>query len=249
MLKRERQALILREVNIHNKVLLPDLSQHLNVSEDTVRRDLQELAATGKVIRVRGGALSKSYHVFSYSENEIYACHEKTSIARKAITLLRDGMMILIDGGTTNLELARILPLELKATFFTLSLPIAMQLVKHPACEIIFVGGKLSKNAKISTGGEVIQQLLDIRPDLCFLSTNGIDAERGVTDSDWELVNVKKAMIKAASKIAVLTISEKLNSTRRIKVCSIKDVDLLVTELSPEHELLEPYSDSKLSLL
>ena len=73
MLKKERQALILREVNIHNKVVLNDLSVKLDVSEDTIRRDLQELADAGKIIKVRGGALSKSYHVFSYKENDIYA--------------------------------------------------------------------------------------------------------------------------------------------------------------------------------
>ncbi len=249
MLKRERQALILREVNIHNKVLLSDLSDKFNVSDDTIRRDLQELADAEKIIKVRGGALSKSYHVYSYAEKDIYAYHEKTIIARKAIGLMRDGMIILISGGSTNLEIARILPPDLKVTFLTISLSTAMQLLEHPNSETIFIGGYLSKTAKISIGGTVVQKLLDVKPDLCFMGTNGINTIHGITDSDWEVVTVKKAMIRAAGSLVVSTISEKLNSTQKIKVCGLSDIDYLITELNPEHELIQPYRNSCGSVL
>lgn len=241
MLKKERQTLILREVNIHNKVLLSDLSEKFDVSEDTVRRDLQELSDADKILKVRGGALSKSYHVYSYRENDIYAYQEKTTIARKAISLLRDGMLVLISGGSTNLEIARILPPDLKATFITVSLSTAMQLQKHPNSDTIFVGGQLSKTAGISVGGEVVAKLLDFRPDICFVGTNAIDTSMGITDSDWEAVTVKRTMIQTASKVVVLTISEKLNSTQKIRVASPDDIDILITELEEEHELLQPY--------
>lgn len=249
MLKKERQALILREINIHNKVLLSDLSQKFEVSEDTVRRDLQELSDADRIIKVRGGALSKSYHVYSYKEHDIYAYQEKTIIARKAISLLRDGMLVLITGGSTNLEIARILPDELKITFVTVSLSTAMQLNEHPNSETIFLGGHLSKTAKISVGGEVVQKLNEIKPDICFLGTNGIDAKEGITDSDWEVVTIKKAMIKASKKTVILTITEKLNSEQKIKVCDIDKIDTLITELNPEHEALEPYHKTNLEIL
>lgn len=241
MLKKERQTLILREINIHNKVLLSDLSDKFDVSEDTVRRDLQELSDADKILKVRGGALSKSYHVYSYRENDIYAYQEKTIIARKAISLLRDGMLVLISGGSTNLEIARILPPDLKATFITVSLSTAMQLQKHSNSDTIFVGGQLSKTAGISVGGEVIAKLLDFRPDICFVGTNAIDTSMGITDSDWEAVTVKRTMIQTASKVVVLTISEKLNSTQKIRVAGPDDIDILITELEEGHELLQPY--------
>ena len=249
MLKKERQALILREVNLHNKVLHTDLSRQLNVSEDTIRRDLQELSVEGKVMKVRGGALSKSFHIYSYKESEIYKYEEKTTIARKAVTLLSDGMLVLISGGTTNLEVARILPPELQLTFYTCSLPTAMQLAEHPNCETIFVGGRISKTAKISTGGEVTNILRGIRPDLCLMGTNSIDSRVGLTDSDWEVVDVKKTMIQVSEKVAVLSISDKLQSSKRIRVCGIDEVNYLVTELSPEDSTLSPYTDAGVKVL
>ncbi|GJM34777.1 MAG: DeoR family transcriptional regulator [Saprospiraceae bacterium] len=249
MLKKERQALILKEVNIHNKVLMSDLSQQLNVSEDTIRRDLQELGDADKLIKVRGGALSKSYHVYTYQENDIYAYQEKTIIAGKAISLLRDDMLVLISGGSTNLEIARILPPDLRVTFLTISLTTAMQLVEHPNSETIFLGGPLSKTSKISLGGQVVQALHEIRPDLCLLGANGLDAKAGITDSDWEVVAVKKAMIQASSKVAILSISEKLNSIQKMKVCGLEKVDYLITELHPDHESLQTYRVGSLKLL
>lgn len=249
MLKRERQALILREVNIHNKVLLADLSEQFDVSIDTVRRDLQELADAEKIIKVRGGALSRTYHAYSYRENDIYAYQEKTIIARKAISLLRDGMLILISGGSTNKEIARILPQDLKATFLTTSLSTAQQLLEHPNCETIFLGGLLSPTAKVSIGGQVVAQLSQLRPDLCLMGANAVDAKAGLTDSDWEVVVVKRAMIKASHRTAILAISEKLNSLQKVKVCGWEEVDYLITELHEEDEKLLNYRQEELRLL
>ncbi len=249
MLKKERQALILREVNIHNKVLLSDLSHKLDVSEDTVRRDLQELADAQKILKVRGGALSKSYHVYSYKERDIYAYQEKTIIARKAISLLRDGMLVLISGGSTNLEIARILPPELRVTFVTVSLSTAMQLLEHPNSETIFIGGQLSKSAKISVGGDVIAQLQHFRPDLCFIGANAIDAEQGITESDWEVVVVKRAMIQASAKTVLLSIAEKLNTAQKLRVCNLDRIDLLITNLDPSDDMLAPYRKGGVGVL
>ncbi|MCB0527918.1 MAG: DeoR/GlpR transcriptional regulator [Lewinellaceae bacterium] len=248
MLKKERQALILREVNIHNKVSHGDLSEQLGVSEDTVRRDLQELADQDLLVKVRGGAISRSFHIYSYKENQIYAYQEKTTIAQKAISLLRDGMLVLISGGTTNLEVARILPPELKATFCTVSLPTALQLAEHPSSDTIFIGGRISSSAQISTGGEVIRKLADLRPDLCLLGANSIDPEAGVTDSDWDVVEVKQMMVSVSKKVAALAISEKLNSAQKMKVCSLAQLDYLLTELEPHNPLLKPYQVNGLHL-
>ena len=249
MLKKERQALILREVNIHNKVLLSDLSTKLEVSEDTVRRDLQELADAQKILKVRGGALSKSYHVYSYKERDIYAYQSKTIIARKAISLLRDGMLVLISGGSTNLEIARILPPELRVTFVTVSLSTAMQLLEHPKSETIFIGGQLSKSAKISVGGEVVAQLNHFRPDLCFMGANAIDAEEGITESDWEVVVIKRAMIQQSAKTVLLSIAEKLNTRQKLRVCNLDSIHTLITELDPVNPAQEPYPTTGLTII
>lgn len=249
MLKEERQALILHEINVHNKVLLSDLSVKFDVSEDTVRRDLQELANANKIVKVRGGALSTSYTAYSYREQDIFAHREKTIIAKKAATLLQDGMLVLISGGSTNLEIARHIPVDLKATFLTVSLSTAMQLLEHPTCETIFLGGQLSKTAKITVGGEVIAKLNEIKADLCFLGINGLDAFAGITESDWEVVTVKKAMLQASNRVVISAISEKLNSVQKIRVCDLESIDTLLTELEPTHEALLPYERAGIKIL
>src|SRR5882757_6987796 len=109
MLKKERHALIIKEINLHNKVLSSDLALQLNVSEDTIRRDLNEMDEAGEIVKVHGGALSRSYH-YPFQHNDIYAADAKKSIAAKAISLIKDGMVILTGGGTTVIEMVRMLP-------------------------------------------------------------------------------------------------------------------------------------------
>jgi DeoR/GlpR family transcriptional regulator of sugar metabolism len=248
MLKRERQAYILQQINIHNKVLSSDLCTQLNVSEDTIRRDLQELSEQDKLIKVHGGALSQSFH-FTLQNGNIYSLPEKRTIAYKAASLIQDGMFVLLSGGTTIRELIKALPADLNATFITVSVPIALELLNHPTSEVIFIGNKLLKSAQISVGGEVISKIKEIRADLCFLGTNSIDVHAGITDLEWEVIEVKKAMIQSAQKTVSLAISEKMDSIQRLKVCDISSVDYLITELQPTDPRLVPYQDAGLTVL
>jgi DeoR/GlpR family transcriptional regulator of sugar metabolism len=240
MLKEERQAFIIRQVNLHNKVLSSDLSIKLNVSEDTVRRDLNELAESGKILKVHGGALSKSFH-YPFQETDIYAKESKKEIARKALGLIRDEMVLLAAGGTTMIEMARMIPESLKCTFFTVSPLLALELAERPNVNVILIGGQLSKSSNISIGAHVINQLSEIRVDLCFLGTNGLSLEAGVTDSDWEVVQVKKAMIKSAKRTALMSISEKLDSVENMKVCNLNALHYLITDIKPDDSALKEY--------
>lgn len=249
MLKKERQAYIIQQINIHNKVLSSDLSAQLQVSEDTIRRDLQELDEQERLTKVHGGALSKSFQ-FSLQENTIYSHSEKKIIAEKAISLIQDGMFVLLSGGTTIIELVKNLPKDLNVTFLTMSLPTALELLGSSCnSEIIFLGNRLLKSAQMAVGSEVIRRLSELRADLCFLGTNSIDAERGITDLEWEVIEVKKAMIAASDKTVSLAISEKLNTTQRLQVCSTQSIDTLITELSPNDPVLAPYRSKGIKIL
>ena len=248
MLKRERQAFILRQVNLHNKVLSVDLSQQMNVSEDTIRRDLNEMAQLDRLIKVHGGALSKSFHL-SIASDSVYALGGKKEIALKAGALIRNGMFILTTGGTTIIELAKSLPPDLSATFITASLPAAYEYIHHPNIEVIFLGGKISHTAQISIGADVVSRIRDIKADFCFLGTNAVDVENGLTDNDWDVVEIKKAMIQSSRHTVSLAISEKLNTMQRIKICDINKVDTLITELNPEDPALRRYRDAGLRVI
>ncbi|MEO5998387.1 MAG: DeoR/GlpR family DNA-binding transcription regulator [Chitinophagaceae bacterium] len=248
MLKKERQSFILRQVNIHNRVLSSDLSNEMNVSEDTIRRDLHELSDKGKVLKVHGGALSKSFHL-SISQNSVYSLDAKQTIAQKAVHLIKDGMFVLTTGGTTIIELAKALPVELSATFITGSIPAAYEYTNHPNIELIFIGDKVSKTSLITVGGEAILKIRQLKADLCILGTNAIDINYGLTDNDWDVVQVKKAMIESSEKVVLLSISEKLNTSQRIKVCDLKELDILITELQPQDNLLAGYKNAGLQIL
>lgn len=240
MLKKERQAYIIQQINIHNKVLSSDLGNQLNVSEDTIRRDLQELAEEAKLIKVHGGALANSFH-FTIESKNVYNLSAKQIIAQKAIEMIKDGMLIVISGGTTMRELVKLLPPQLNATFVTANVPIALELLDHPNVEVIFLGNKLLKSAQMAVGAEVVQRLSQIRADLCLLGTNSIDLVYGITDLEWEIIEVKKAMIACSKKVVSLAISEKLNTVQHLQVCTLDKIDVLITELSSEDEQLISY--------
>jgi DeoR/GlpR family transcriptional regulator of sugar metabolism len=249
MLREERLNYIINEVRIRNRVLLTDISKKLEVSEDTIRRDLNYLDEQGKIKKVHGGAISNSFHVYTYKEEQIYAHESKVIIATKAHQLIEGGEVIIMTGGTTNLEVARLFPKEINATVFTPSLPIAMQLLEHPLIETVFIGGRLSHDAQISLGGDAIRTIMGIKADLCFLGMGNLDSQFGLTEFDWEVVQLKKAIVESSKKVVALTISEKLNSSQRFKVCAATEIHTLITELTPHDPLLEPFKLKGLEII
>ncbi|MEJ2883790.1 DeoR/GlpR family DNA-binding transcription regulator [Pedobacter sp. GR22-6] len=248
MLKRERHDFVMRQINLHNRVLTSDLVQLLNVSEDTIRRDLQELSDSNQLFKVHGGALSKSYQS-SFDDSAVYAKDAKIGIAKKAISLIKDGMVILTGGGTTIIELAKQLPENLHATFFTISPFVAIELAKYAKIEVILIGGLFSKNSQVTYGGHVINQLSEISADLCLLGTSALHPSDGLTDTDWEINQLKKTMLNCSKRAAILCISEKLNISLRLKVATLENIQYLVTELPPEHLLLQPYQAKNLQII
>ena len=249
MLKIDRQAFILHQVNLHNKVLCGDLSRQMKVSDDTIRRDIQHLSDQGKVIKVHGGALSPSFHNTHTASDDVYAYQQKKIIGHKAISLIKDGMFVLTTGGTTIIEMARALPPELHATFISGSIPALAEYIVHPSIEVIAIGDKISKDSKITVGLDAVERIKELKVDLCILGVSALNLETGVSDNDWEVVQIKKAMIDSADKLICLTISEKINSRQPFQICDIKKIDTLITELSPDDPVLEPYKKAGITIL
>ncbi len=249
MLKEERQQTILSEVELHNRILLTDIAEALDVSIDTVRRDVKELDGDHKLRKVHGGAISLGFTTNSTRNNNIYRLEDKTTIAEKALVLLKDGAVIFVDGGTTCLELARLLPAGLDLTCFTHSLPVAMELLSKPNVTVIMVGGQVSKESQTAIGANAIHNLSEIKVDYSFIGTGYVDSQYGLTEFDWDIVQVKKAVIKCAKKTVLLSISEKLNSQHRYKTCEINAINTMITELDPADKLLNPFREHDIGLL
>lgn len=249
MLKEERQQTILTQVALHNRILLTDIAEILDVSIDTARRDVKELDQESKLKKVHGGAISLGYTTNSARNQNIYALSQKTKIAEKAAGLLKNDGVIFIDGGTTCIEFARIIPIDIRLTCFTLSLPVAMELSAKPNIEVIFVGGQISKEAQISIGSLATNMLSEIKVDYSFIGTGYVDASFGLTDFDWDIVQVKKAIIKSSKKAVLLSISEKLNSQHRYKICGINAIDIMVTELNSDDDQLKLFRNRDVRLI
>ena len=193
--------------------------------------------------------MSNSFHKNASSTEEVYSYVKKRIIAQKAASLVREGMFVLTSGGTTITELAKALPENLHATFISGSISALMEYIQHPNIDVIAIGDKISKHAKISVGPDAIAKIKEIKSDLCFLGINAIDPQFGVSDNDWDVVQMKKAMIESAKKTVCLTISEKINTLQPIRVCELSKIDILVTELPADDPMLQPYIDAGVEVL
>jgi DeoR/GlpR family transcriptional regulator of sugar metabolism len=139
------------------------------------------------------------------------------------------------------MEIAKKIPRGLKATFFTVSPQVALTLAEHEDIHVITIGGCLAKNANIHTGASVINELANLNVDLSIIGTNGISVKDGLTDSDWEVVQVIKAILRTAKKTAVVTIAEKLNTTQKIRIADLNSIEYIVTELPTDSPVLSSY--------
>lgn len=249
MLKEERHQQILNKIKLSRKVLSSNLSIELNVSEDTIRRDLNEMSAKGLIKKVHGGALPIDAKTLTYHERSNYNLEEKNSIAKKAVNLIKDGQVIIMSGSTTNLQLAKIIPSDINATIYTYSLPIALQLTEHPSVEIIFIGGKLHKQAQVTIGLDVVSSISQLRADLCFMGTGGINIANGMTEPNWEVSHIKKCMIEASNEIIVLCTKNKINKVKRYPVTPIGKINTIITDESPENQIFKPFIEKGVTIL
>lgn len=248
MLKEERHQKILNEVSLRNRVLLNDIADHLDVSVDTVRRDVKELDKKQLLKKVHGGAISLGFTA-NRSSTEVYNIDEKQLIARKAIELIQSGSAIFIDGGTTCMELAKAIPNNKKITCFTLSLPIAAELIHKEGVDLIFIGGKISKVSHMSISAGAINELSQIRFDQSFIGTGYIDATHGLSEFDWEVVQIKRAIIKSSKKTTLLCTTKKFNSQQKYKCVDVNAISSIVTELDAKDKLFEPFKSFNINLI
>ncbi|MDQ6806853.1 MAG: DeoR/GlpR family DNA-binding transcription regulator [Actinomycetota bacterium] len=249
MLTDERRSLILHRLHTQGRVLAADLTAELDVSSDTIRRDLRELDDAGLLRRVHGGALPRHGDASPFATRARRAPEAKASIARRAAAWVRTGQVVILDGGTTTLELARALPHELRASVITTSPPIAMALAEHPGLEVTVVGGKLRPNALVTVGAGAVEALRVIRADVVFLGVCGLHPEIGVTTEDLEERHVKAAMIDGAAEVVALADHDKLGTAMPIVVAPLSAVTHLVTDADVDDEALAPYREVGIEVL
>ena len=247
MLREERLQYILQKLEIEKRISSVHLSQELRISDDTIRRDLNELAEQGLVKKVHGGAVQiapKSSVPLHYETRMQHAHEEKKMLAQKAISLFRNGQVIILDGGsTTNFQVAQQLPKDLEATIFTNSLPIATALTYYEGIEVVMLGGKIFKKMYSAIDIKVIEALNEIRADICLLGICSIHHEIGVTNIFREEAFVKRKMSEVSAKTVVLATADKIDTAESYLVCKCSDLNVLITDDKIEQTILEKYED------
>ncbi|TFD93595.1 DeoR/GlpR family DNA-binding transcription regulator [Jeotgalibacillus sp. R-1-5s-1] len=230
MLKEERQQNILQILNEEHKIIASDMSRRLSVSEDTIRRDLKELDKKGLIKRVHSGALRIGPPVVDFTTRQHISSDIKTRLAKKAMDFINDDMVILIDGGTTNLQFVKQIPLSLKATVITNSPPIAMALGEHQDVEVIMVGGTLFKQSMVNLGIDTVEALDSMRADLYIMGVYNIDPHIGISVPSISEALVKRKMANISTEILAMVTSDKLDTVSNHIICPTSELTYLVTE-------------------
>ncbi|MDZ7897256.1 MAG: DeoR/GlpR family DNA-binding transcription regulator [Arcicella sp.] len=249
MLKEERQQVILEKLGTDKKVTLVDLGQILSVSYDSVRRDIIELEDKGLLKKVHGGAIANSYLSMKPSRGLGIVNTEFVTIAKKALRLIENNKIILMDGGTTNFYIAEQIPKNLEVTVITNNPHLAMALGEHPKVEVILLGGSFYKRYQITLGSKTIQDLEYIHADLYFMGINSISIESGLAIRHYEESILKQKMMEISRKTVTCVLEEKINRKENYKVCNFTDLDYLITSLNPTDEILKPFKNKRVEVL
>ena len=248
MLTTHRKQQILSMLKLQGQVVAKEVSQDMGVSEDTIRRDLREMAQEGLLQRVHGGALPASPAMVDFAGRELITADGKVAIGRTAAKLIQPGQVVMLDGGTTARQVARHVPLDLKATIVTHSPTIATELLNHPNVEVILIGGRLFKHSVVAVGAVAIQAIAGIHADTYFMGVTGAHPKSGLTTGDYEEAAVKRALSQAAAETIVLASSEKLNAASPYVVLSLSEISGIITERAAAASLTKPYEKLGISV-
>ncbi|MBM2769559.1 DeoR/GlpR family DNA-binding transcription regulator [Burkholderia anthina] len=240
MLTTQRKKVILDALARDGQVLAAELSVQFGVSEDTIRRDLRELAAEGLLQRVHGGALPASPAVAPFAQREALEPEEKRRIARRAAQMIAPGQVAIVDGGTTSALLVSQLPPDLRATIVTHSPSVAVALAAHPSIDVILIGGRLYKHSIVSVGAAAMEGIARIHADLYFMGVTGVHPVAGLSTGDFEEAAIKRALAERAGETVVLASQSKLRAASQFVIGELALAQTIVVERETDAALTEP---------
>jgi DeoR/GlpR family transcriptional regulator of sugar metabolism len=249
MLTTQRKQLILSRLLQEGQFVAKSFSEELGISEDTVRRDLRELAAEGRLQRVHGGALPSSAAVGDMQVRAQLAPDDKRLLGRAGAALVQPGQVVILDGGTTSFQVVQHLPLELRATVVTHSPTIAVALTGHTNIEVLMLGGRLFRHSMVNVGASVIEGVARVRADLYLMGVTGVHAEAGLTTGDFEEAAVKRALHERAAETVVLATLDKLGAASPFTVAALKELAALVVPSNIPARLRKSLLDSGVRLV
>lgn len=228
MIVEERRDHILQVVENKGFVSLQELSDLVKASESTVRRDLEFLDSIGQIQRIRGGASYVGESLTGFEERRLVALEQKRRVARAAAGMVEPGDTVLLDGGTTTLEVARQL-MRKRLTVVTNSMPIVNLLMNQPDIELILIGGYLYPKTGVALGPHAVAFLESLHVRRLIMSTGGLTAE-GLYNSNSLLVETERKMLEASEEVVVVADSSKVGHSELVHLCPLSAVDRLVVD-------------------
>lgn len=237
----ERQELILKRLEVDGRVSVSDLSSETGVSEMTIRRDLEALEQTGALSRVHGGAVpaqSQSYEP-PFAVRSRRNVEAKQRIGRAAAALLNDGETVILDAGTTTLEIARALRGRRNLRILALSLHIAEVLADEPGLTVMVAGGIARAGERSLIGSLAERAFQDLSFDTLFLTVGGVDVRHGLTEYNLDDAAVKRAAFASSRRRIAVADASKLGKVAFARISAIDELDVLITDTSAPDELLD----------
>jgi DeoR/GlpR family transcriptional regulator of sugar metabolism len=238
MLAATRRDLLLERLRTDGRLVAKDLALELRISEDSIRRDLRDLAAAGLCTRVYGGALPVSPATGDYATRSTVANESKRRVAAHASTLITAGSTVILDGGTTTLALTRAIPTRLECDIITHSPTIAAALLDH-AASVYLIGGTLYKHSAVATGAAAAEMAQRVSADVFFLGVVGIHPQAGLTTGDPEEAAMKRLLASRAAETYVLGSGEKLGAAARHTVLPLDEVTAVIADPADGTDLSE----------
>jgi DeoR family fructose operon transcriptional repressor len=234
----ERHQVILQQARRDSRVDVAGLAADLDVTTETVRRDLTTLERQGLVRRVHGGAIPVERLRIepTLAARDSHMQTEKERIAKAALDEVPEGGSILLDAGTTTARLADLLPAERELTVVTNALPIAMMLAARPNLTVLSVGGRVRGRTLAGVDDWAVRILHDTFVDVAFVATNGISAEHGLTTPDMAEAAVKRAMLASGHRTVLLADHTKVGQGHFARFGSLEDVDVFITDTGLDAE-------------
>jgi DeoR/GlpR family transcriptional regulator of sugar metabolism len=227
LLPAQRRQEILRAVR-NGTAHVSDLAESFGVSEMTVRRDLGALARDGKLERVHGGAVDAGAEP-GFSQIEVERFDIKDRLGRAAAAMVQDGMTVMIDIGTSTLQMARHLHGR-EITVVTTNLAVVEELLPDPDIELVLPGGIVRRNYRSLVGVLAEDSLRQIKSDILFLGTSGVDLDIGVWDTTMVEVPIKRLMIAGAAEVVLIADAAKFSMTGMVRVCGPESISHIVTD-------------------
>jgi DeoR/GlpR family transcriptional regulator of sugar metabolism len=248
VLVEERRQRVLDLVSRKGFIGLNELAQKIHVSPSTIRRDLEHLHQQGLLKRTHGGAAfpGEDAALPAFEERSGRQMEEKLLVAKAAASRIHDGDAILLDGGTTTLEVARLL-VGRRLQIVTNSLPIANLFASNRETELIMLGGYVYPRTGVALGALTIQMLPDIHVQQMILSVGGITA-KGLFNSNLLLVETERQMMRCGDEVVVVADHTKIGRPALAYLCELSEVDALIVDagMSPQQRELVEAADLRL---